>query len=507
MAGDELWFGSGSFNRHDGVSEQALNPENYTATNVDGSTFTCPAFVVNDFTSDPRFSSRGFVRDGMRFYCGVPIVAENGQAIGAYTVTDEKPRNGLTGEELEFMKDMSRVVRDHLLVIRQAAARQRGERLVRTLASFIEGRTEYASHSAEEKSGDEVSATTDSADEEPSTTIKGIDIAYLSSVKPKSRNRIKTKIPPGPRGEESTSQPRIVRQESRESTDSDSLHDAPHVATADAEAMAAAGMAHNASQPQVFQRAADLLRRATTADGVLFFDAVSANTLAAARSDANPDAHAHYTTHSEVPTADSSSEGGVPQRPRLEQHGSRNSDTSNDSGRSDSDRDSIGSSYRASRSRQSGILGMSVKPGSISGTSRAALDSLHIREVDLRRTTKRYPQGRVFLFNEAGYLTSSDTDGSDTTKRRMIASGTDMQPDQTVDEKRQGERRIANALHKAVPTARNMVFLPMWDFAMDRWHAGAFIWSNKEELLLTVQDDLSYIKAFSFAVMSEVAVS
>ena len=508
MAGDELWFGSGSLKRQDGMSEQSLNPENYTATNADGSTFTCPAFVVNDLTTDAHYSSRGFVRGGIRFYCGVPIVAENGQAIGAYTVTDDKPRDGVTGEELQFMYDMSRVVADHLLVIRQASARQRGEFLVRTLASFIEGRTEYASHSAEEKEVEQAPVTAASTEEKPSTKVVGIDMSYLASVKPQSRNHTQSSKTDAPRSEDHTGQIQVLRQDSQASTDSESMHDAPHVATADAEAMASAAMTHNASQPQVFQRAADLLRRATTADGVLFFDAVAANALAAAKSGVSADAHAHYTTSKGVQRSDSSSDRGHPERPHLDKHGSHNSDisiASQSSGRTHSDSDSMGSFHRASRSKQSGILGISVKPGSVPSTSRAALDNLQIREVDLRRTTKRYPQGRVFLFNEAGYLTSSDTDGSDSTKRKALASGSDMQPDQTADEKRQGERRIANALHKAVPTARNMVFLPMWDFAMDRWHAGAFIWSNKEELLLTVQDDLSYIKAFSFAVMSEVA--
>ncbi len=108
--GDELWFGNSFIERDRGVSPDAMYPDNYTARGPDGSTYTAPALVVPNIAEHDRYKARGYAGHGVSFYCGVPITTKFGHVIGAYTVSDDKPRDGLTPEELRFMVDMAVIV-------------------------------------------------------------------------------------------------------------------------------------------------------------------------------------------------------------------------------------------------------------------------------------------------------------------------------------------------------------------------------------------------------------
>ena len=72
------------------------------------------ALPVSDIASHDRYKARGYAGNGVSFYCGVPITTKNGHVIGVYTVTDDKPRNGLSAVELRFMADMAVIVAEHL---------------------------------------------------------------------------------------------------------------------------------------------------------------------------------------------------------------------------------------------------------------------------------------------------------------------------------------------------------------------------------------------------------
>ena len=70
--GDQLWFGTASIPRSQGISENALNPPLYTTKSIDGQSYSAPALILNDMTLDSRFSSRDYVGNGTTFYAGVP---------------------------------------------------------------------------------------------------------------------------------------------------------------------------------------------------------------------------------------------------------------------------------------------------------------------------------------------------------------------------------------------------------------------------------------------------
>ncbi|KAI7284057.1 hypothetical protein KC345_g2557 [Hortaea werneckii] len=135
----EVWLGSTILSRPDAVCEHCFY-NTCSSTNPDGTTFSAQGLIVNDCRLDPRFDTRPYVvqEPGVRFYAGVPITTRAGIMIGAYTVSDDKPRNGLTMDELRFMQEISVAVMEHLEWARDRVDRFKGERIVRGMASFIE---------------------------------------------------------------------------------------------------------------------------------------------------------------------------------------------------------------------------------------------------------------------------------------------------------------------------------------------------------------------------------
>jgi signal transduction histidine kinase/CheY-like chemotaxis protein/GAF domain-containing protein len=149
---DDVWLGSTILKRSDGICEHAML-DKCTGTNSDGQSWSSTGLIVNDCRLDDRFKERSYVvqEPGVRFYAGVPITSRGGYHIGAYAVSDERPRDGLSMDELRFMTGMSQAVMDHLEWARDRVDRFKGERIVRGMAAFIEGCNSLSSHRPGEK--------------------------------------------------------------------------------------------------------------------------------------------------------------------------------------------------------------------------------------------------------------------------------------------------------------------------------------------------------------------
>src|SRR6202050_2214555 len=68
-------------------------------------------FVVPDMTQDPRFDPIAMVvgEPHCRFYCGVPLITDEGYAVGTLCVLDLEPRR-LTFEQTQALRRLSRQV-------------------------------------------------------------------------------------------------------------------------------------------------------------------------------------------------------------------------------------------------------------------------------------------------------------------------------------------------------------------------------------------------------------
>jgi GAF domain-containing protein len=66
--------------------------------------------VVPDTHSDPRFAANPYVTSGeIGFYAGMPLVTDDGVAIGALCVCDTQPRENLNEEERVALEALARV--------------------------------------------------------------------------------------------------------------------------------------------------------------------------------------------------------------------------------------------------------------------------------------------------------------------------------------------------------------------------------------------------------------
>lgn len=303
--GDELWFGVAQIPRNQGVSEHALDPPLYTATSSDGRSYTAPALVIGDMTRDPHLSGKKYVGNGTSFYAGVPITTKNGFPIGVFSLTDDKVRGGLSIEELQFMRDIASTVMDHLENIRNDTARHRGERMVLGLGAFTEGQT---SMHPEGNDADSIVSEIETSSQTSGgglhrSTFKGMTIFDIDSSA--SRSALEKE---GSDDWEEAVDTELTSADGSHQVDehaqAPALTSAPNAASTGASKYRISNgigppvphtSANQSSVPlelrQTFARAANILRQATASDGVMFFDAQSANvgkaTPAFFRSDSN----------------------------------------------------------------------------------------------------------------------------------------------------------------------------------------------------------------------------
>lgn len=81
------------------------------------STEESPYLVVNDLTKHDTYKDQCLVKEGpmLRFLACVPLRSPLYKMIvGTYIVVDDKPRDGLSDDEVEFLKDLGITCMDHL---------------------------------------------------------------------------------------------------------------------------------------------------------------------------------------------------------------------------------------------------------------------------------------------------------------------------------------------------------------------------------------------------------
>jgi signal transduction histidine kinase/CheY-like chemotaxis protein len=255
----DLWLGTSILSRPDAVCEHCLN-NSCTGRDPDGTTYTASGLIVPDCRLDDRFKSRVYVQSepGVRFYAGVPIFSRKGYKIGAYAVSDERPRDGLTVEDVKFMQSVAQAVTEHLEWARDRVDRFKGERIVRGLATFIEG-----------CSSDDPVLSKDNQPQRPS--IKRPPGMTISATRRSSLHNTMRKVDPDSTrlSQKATSPPRATKPKT------DGLS-------------------------RMYHRAADNLRSSILADGVVLFGATASNIQHMSKT-VEPE-HSDNTSSEDLPT-------------------------------------------------------------------------------------------------------------------------------------------------------------------------------------------------------------
>ncbi|KIW65365.1 hypothetical protein PV04_07631 [Phialophora macrospora] len=477
--GDELWFGNSFIERGGGISADAMDPGEYNAHDPDGCTFTAPALVVNDISVHDSYKTRGYAGHGVNFYCGVPITTNHGHVIGVYAATDDKPRDGLSATELRFLADMSVIVMQHLETVRNDRTRKRGERLIHGIGRFIEGDLVQKSDNPNPNSDPKDDKNT-ATPERPTLARSNKSPNFLGMVikdaNAQSEDAARTNTPP-------PNSPSEPLRETSSGAMQGSYPGQESIPPSNAQrAVARKDKAIRDSQ-HVFDRAASILRYCLGSDGVIFFNASSANLSSGSRIETSGSvARVHHSRPKENRLS-ANQDGAEAQDLHVDRPMSYHSLSSDDSA---STRGHSDSSSSQKKGRQQGeILGLSVMDPT---------KTVNLPEQALRRLVRRHPKGKCFSFDQSGKLASSDESSESVSANDIVKDGSNT------------SKRLytTSTLLKALPGARTIIFLPLWDISKQRWHSGLLVWSNDGGSLTNVEDNMIYLKAFSSAVMNEV---
>ncbi|KAH9836897.1 Virulence sensor protein BvgS [Teratosphaeria destructans] len=420
----DVWLGSTILNRSDAVCEHCMS-DTATAADTDGRKWSCGGLVLSDLRLDERFKDRSYVKSepGVRFYAGVPILDRAGYKIGAYAVSDDTPRDRkLSVDELKFMQEMAQAVMDHLEWARDRVDRFKGERIVRGLTAFIEGCSSIDPLPRNKEQARSGSWPTESSSPAPS---------------------------PGPSPADDTgSRPALVSRSSFEKktvqhTRSDKMS-------------------------RMFERATQILRESTLADGAVMFGAASG---LVGRS-------SNMKVMADMGNEQVDGATGLQEIPKSSSPGSESGGHSTASG-SDSD---VSPSTRPCR-----ILALSL------ADERAQEDIEQKSALSygtLEKYRKLFPKGKTFHFTDRGSgCSSGDESLSDQDRNTHWRKG----------------RLDHKELLRKIPGAKSVTFLPLYDYAEERLVAGCFLWTSVNGRMMNLDEDLSHLHAFGNSIMSEAA--
>jgi signal transduction histidine kinase/CheY-like chemotaxis protein len=456
---DALFLGTTRYPRDQGLSvaglkewmstkERRQTPKEDDYYYTDGVSSHC--YIISDLRKATDLQSLVVVKAApkLRFYAAVPIRTNNGLVIGSYAILDDRPRFGISADELVFMEDIADTIMGHLDAKHAALQRERGDRLIKGLALFSEGKDSLRdwwldTHSRKVRgegarrrrnSMDDTKTRNDRADEE-------LGMTYGPDEIPHGRTTDTLSIQPASQIPKPTLKTGHLAQDKHEGFD--------------------LGREVNTA----FARSSNLMREAMSAEGVAFIDA---------------DFH-------------------------RDKESTKNQDSSNTDHETDTATNSSGPESSTPQERtpvspdtQCALLGFSTKVKStVRGFDPSARHS-SLPKAFIRSLIRRYPMGKVFNFHDGKALSSS--------------SGTDMSDDVSEGSKNNRSRKRrsrefvdAMTLGEVFSGPRSIAFLPLWDSRRERWRSCVFSWNAAPGRFLNKAEDITYLAAFSNNLMAELS--
>ncbi|KAM0327598.1 hypothetical protein ACHAQA_005891 [Verticillium albo-atrum] len=465
---DQLWLCGTAIPREFGVCNNVLLGDTDAGETFDTKTDkgSLPVSVVPDLVADPRFNTRSFVTGdpNHRFYAGVPIRSAKGFNIGVLSVFDPEPRASLSAEQIQHMADISEIIMGYMDSRRVTDSYLRSERMVHGLSNFIQGK------------------------EEPGEWWASND-HHIAEAQPYEPDDIPD-IPDGPRihvGEDGLVEvshriPEPVRPGINPvSHDGVAASCSGSSDTVDTTSTTASSVSptdpHQVEVDRIFAKAAHIVRESLDIDGTLFLDA-SVGSFGGLVGSSNP----HKTNpDSDGPT--SSSEDSSSGRSRSE------------------DEETPCRVFGRSTSYNHPV------PASHDAEAKAPLT---LTEKFLKKLMRRYPNGKIFSFDESGSWYSGESSGEDSEPLSQDSDTKEESPQPTANKapKLKGSpysrRNEATTIGQLFPGARSVAMVPLWDPYKDRWHAGGFVWSKNSARIITKHADLPYLRAFGMITMAEI---
>ncbi|KAL1306184.1 hypothetical protein AAFC00_004286 [Neodothiora populina] len=459
QAGDQLMYGVAILTRNGSVCEHTVSlPVTTSRDKHDAS-----VFIIPDCRKDDRFKDRHYTTHAdFRFYAGVPIVSPDGLRIGSYCVVDDQPRHGLADDEVAFMKDMSTTIMVHMDMLRAKSETVKGERMVRGLGSFVEGKASIDDWWM----GPETSASP--SDEE---SPKAASQAHSWANKQYSTHHKAMPIPPAVR-EKLTQDPAMVfRFDTNEEKEDEEADDEVKPTTEDYRSKETEKQDTLAIEVKAtFGRATRIVREALGIDGVCCFDAKAGHTFGGlidqAKTERSKRRKLSHQSDEEVSSQSDPEESTLEPQPENQQQ--------------------------------------KDKPCEVLGFSTANYSSIHgdqankvtdgMTETFLRSLLRRFPHGKIINFDENGHTPSE-------TKSTLPDFQKQSGRKRSKKELRTGE---AEFLLRVFPKARSLAIVPLWD-SRQQFFSGCVAWTRSAYRVLTPHSELSYLAAFGDSIMAEVS--
>ena len=443
LEGDELFFGCSTVPRSESMCDHVVSAPG--AAN-DGSIFLIP-----DMSKDDRFRDRPFVTGGPRFmfYAGAPLRTFGGTKIGAVAAIDDKARIGLSEDERDFLLHVAGLVMTHLELRREAEEKNKLQRLSQGLGAFVQGR-------------DKVTFGDMFADPTNRPSLNGfVPMNVPQSSDPAAAlNGNASAAEPAEFERRSSLAPRLPTEESLTS-------DVQSASPDDSEDEKRPRQSPEQVHAKTLSRAAALIWEAMDlqgSGGVVFLDTAGGTINAGADID--------------VPTAQDKQ-----------------------ANQTDNEAYSVGFSNEM-KAAPAEVLAQCI--GSNSMLKAADDEENHhaalrpMPQEALRRMIRRYPKGKLWVFDEDWTISSSEDE-------KLLAGQN--QPGMLAKEKVASKRKRVEAqlLRHCFPEARYLIFFPLLDASESRQSSACFCYTSNPSQFFSQEADLTFMTVFSNSITAEIS--
>ncbi|KAJ5580312.1 uncharacterized protein N7459_006297 [Penicillium hispanicum] len=473
-----LWLGVQRHPRHEiPMCDQAM--KRFTDEGQD-------MYLVPDLTRDPLFHSHSSVTGPPhnRFYVSVPIQSPDSYIIGSVAVLDDRPRESLTEDQAQFLKELSSTVMDHLLCQRAMREEYREEKMVRALGLFVRGKSDlsegiYSRNRGDDKATEQlervnkklenlqVSSQNARGGEQDSTQGRTTEVSSdtESRQEPQGTEKQKSRSPV----QKFTSDPDIDRL----SSESNENKQRPRLSPTTSQLQKTLAPSNVQS---ALNRASRLMNQALDVEGAIFIDA----SVYARRQMIGSGGDNHEEVNSFSVGSDAGSE------PDLES----------------SLRECMDDDIDGPRSL---VLGHSTL--SMAGKDTSQQDSHYVSLPGsfVARLIDRYPRGKIFHIEKDGSIALSYEGLADDVSQAYMTGDKRFEEGSPEEKDLQQETMDIKYIHQVLPDARCVAIYPVWDFQRGRWFTVNLVWTNDPGRVLSEPKDLTYVAAFSNTVMAEVS--
>jgi signal transduction histidine kinase len=463
-------------------------------------------FAVNDLSEDDRFKDISLIlgRHSTRFYMSVPIRSPAGYVIGNFCVLDDRPRNVVSDIEWQFMKDMAATVMDYLRTQRALREERRGEKMVKALGLFMEGRASlcewWLSSRGDDARSEKYNITPDQtmSDYPDKRPVVSSNFHQEATYKKEASETSANAPCPSSTAVRLAEDRREIDVPFRPGADTEQMHKEQTEATDLPSKFGNLRLQDSLVSTDMqlaFGRASNLIREGLEVEGAVFFD-VGINATQDTPDFRKPDAQPPESRFGSAQCQTSSSEDECnSQRPQPREKGNEPRERHPDS-----------ASGWAREVQTCHVLGYSTTAASSLDVGNTYRHHIHLPETFVKRLLKRYPHGKIFNVDEDGSFSMSD-DGSQSNEERDPDPSAEPAAElgQNGNDQTSRKQLELQSILQALPGARSLAFFPLWDFQRARWFAGCLVWSIHPLRTLREEKDLTYLAAFTNSVMSEIS--